>query len=178
MAELSTLARPYARAAFEFAVNAGTLDQWSNQLNLLSAVVAESKVASLLASPASTSEYQSEQLIAVCGKEVGAEVQNFVRVLADNKRLSLLPYVAALFAEFKANRERSVDVNIDTAFQLTKAVEKKLAVALSKKLERDVKVTSQVDESLIGGVVIRAADVVIDASIRGRLDKLAKAMNS
>jgi len=178
MAELSTLARPYAKAAFEFAVDASALDQWSAQLNLLAAIVADSKVANLLASPALTSEYQAEQLIAVCGDEVGAQVQNFVRVLAENKRLSLLPHVAALFAEFKSNRERSVDVNIDTAFALTKKVEAKLAAALSKKLERDVKVTSQVDESLIGGVVIRAADVVIDASIRGRLDKLAKAMNS
>jgi F-type H+-transporting ATPase subunit delta len=178
MAELSTLARPYAKAAFEFAVSAGTLEQWSTQLNLLAAIVADSKVAALLAQPALTTEYQAEQLIAVCGDEVGGEVQNFVRVLAENKRLSLLPHVAALFAEFKANRERSVDVSIDSAFALTATVEKKLAAALSKKLERDVKVSSQVDQSLIGGVIIRAADVVIDASIRGRLDKLAKAMNS
>ncbi len=178
MAELSTLARPYAKAAFEFAVDAGALDQWSSQLNLLAAIVADSKVAALLASPAQTTEYQAGQLIAVCGDELGAGVQNFVRVLAENKRLSLLPNVAVLFAEFKANRERSIDVNIDTAFALTATVEKKLAAALSKKLERDVVVSSQVDESLIGGVVIRAADVVIDASIRGRLDKLTKAMNS
>ena len=178
MAELSTLARPYAKAVFEFAVSAGTLEQWSTQLNLLAAIVADSKVAALLAQPALTTEYQAEQLIAVCGDEVGGEVQNFVRVLAENKRLSLLPHVAALFAEFKANRERSVDVSIDSAFALTATVEKKLAAALSKKLERDVKVSSQVDQSLIGGVIIRAADVVIDASIRGRLDKLAKAMNS
>ncbi|MEY3018765.1 MAG: hypothetical protein RL336_1900 [Pseudomonadota bacterium] len=178
MAELSTLARPYAKAAFEFAVGASTLEQWSTQLNLLAALVADSKVAALLAQPALTTEYQAEQLIAVCGDELGGEVQNFVRVLAENKRLSLLPHVAALFAEFKANRERSVDVSIDSAFALTATVEKKLAAALSKKLERDVKVSSQVDQSLIGGVVIRAADVVIDASIRGRLDKLAKAMNS
>jgi F-type H+-transporting ATPase subunit delta len=178
MAELSTLARPYAKAAFEYAVGASTLEQWSAQLNLLAALVADSKVAALLAQPALTTEYQAEQLIAVCGDELGGEVQNFVRVLAENKRLSLLPHVAALFAEFKANRERSVDVSIDSAFALTATVEKKLAAALSKKLERDVKVSSQVDQSLIGGVVIRAADVVIDASIRGRLDKLAKAMNS
>lgn len=178
MAELSTLARPYAKAAFEFAVDAGALDQWSSQLNLLAAIVADSKVAALLASPAQTTEYQAGQLIAVCGDELCAGVQNFVRVLAENKRLSLLPNVAVLFAEFKANRERSIDVNIDTAFALTATVEKKLAAALSKKLERDVVVSSQVDESLIGGVVIRAADVVIDASIRGRLDKLTKAMNS
>jgi F-type H+-transporting ATPase subunit delta len=159
-------------------VGASTLEQWSAQLNLLAALVADSKVAALLAQPALTTEYQAEQLIAVCGDELGGEVQNFVRVLAENKRLSLLPHVAALFAEFKANRERSVDVSIDSAFALTATVEKKLAAALSKKLERDVKVSSQVDQSLIGGVVIRAADVVIDASIRGRLDKLAKAMNS
>lgn len=178
MAELSTLARPYAKAAFEYAVDAGALEQWSAQLNLLGAIVSDKKVARLLASPALTAEYQARQLITVCGDELAAAVQNFVHVLAENKRLTLLPQVAALFAEFKANRERSVDVSIDTAFALTAAVEKKLAAALSKKLERDVKVSSQVDESLIGGVVIRAADVVIDASIRGRLEKLAKAMNS
>lgn len=178
MAELSTLARPYARAAFEYAVSTNALDQWLVQLTSLASVIADDKIARMLASPAFTTDHQATQVIALFGNDLSDSVQNFVRVLAENKRLALLPYVTALFAEFKSNREKSVDVNIDSAFALTATVEKKLASALSKKLERDVKVSSQVDESLIGGVVIRAADVVIDASIRGRLNKLAKAMNS
>ena len=99
-------------------------------------------------------------------------------MLADNKRLALLPEIAALYEQFKANREKSVDVEVATAFELDAAVKDKLATALSGKLERDVNVRTTIDKSLLGGVVVRAADVVIDGSIRGRLNKLAETMNA
>jgi len=101
-----------------------------------------------------------------------------VLVLAANKRLGLLAEIVALFEQFKAERERSVDVDVLSAFPLDTAAEQQLATVLKQKLQRDVKLTTRVDSSLIGGVVVRAGDTVIDSSVRGRLKKLAEAMTA
>lgn len=178
MAELSTLARPYAKAAFEFAVNANDLAGWSSQLSVAAAVSQSDKVTQVLNSPSLTSEQQAEQFISVCGEELSTNVQNFIKVLADNKRVSLLPEILALYDQFKSNREKSVDVEVATVFELDDAMQQKLSASLSRKLDRDVNLQTSVDKELIGGVVIRAADVVIDGSIRGRLAKLAESMNA
>ena len=177
MAELSTLARPYARAAFEYAVN-NDLAEWSEQLAVAAAVAQTDNMVKILTSPSLTSAQQAQHFIDVCGDVLSAKVQNFIQVLAENKRLPLLSEITTLFELFKANREKSVDVEVATAFELDAAIQEKLATALSSTLEREVTVQSFIDKSLIGGVVIRAADVVIDGSIRGRLNKLAEAMNS
>ena len=178
MAELSTLARPYARAAFEFAHGRGTLDSWSGALATAAAVSVEPRVARMLASPAHTAEQQAKSMIGLCGDDLAEDQRNFITVLAANKRLSLLPEIAILFDELKAEQERSVDVKVVSAFALEDSTQQTLAEVLSKKLERDVKVEAEVDESLIGGVLIRAGDLVIDGSVRGRLKKLSEAMNS
>lgn len=178
MAELSTLARPYAKAAFEFANQAGDLSVWSEQLTVAAAISQHEKVASLLDSPSLTSDQQAAQFIALAGDSLGEKCQNFIRVLAENGRLALLPQVAEQFDTFKSNREKSVDVEVETAFELDQATQDLLSQALSKKLERDVNLHSTVNQELIGGVLIRAADVVIDDSVKGRLAKLAEAMNS
>ncbi len=178
MAELSTLARPYAKAVFEFAVEANDLNGWSQQLATTAAVARTETMKKALGSPSLTSEQQADRFIQVCGNELTGKGHNFVKTLAENKRLLLLPEIFALFEEFKANRERSVDVEVATAFALKGAQEKKLAQALGKKLERDVNVKTVVDKTLIGGVLVRAADIVIDGSVRGRLTKLAELMNS
>lgn len=178
MAELSTLARPYARAAFEYAAQKDLLDPWASQLSLVAAVVSDERVLAVLTSPTLTSAQQATTLLEVCGTDVSSDVANFIHVLAENKRLPLFPQIAALFAQYKANREKSVDVVVQTAFEIDPAVEAKLSAALSKSLDREVKMTSTIDSSLIGGAIIKAADVVIDGSVRGRLAKLAEAMNS
>ncbi len=178
MAELSTLARPYAKAAFEFAVAAGDLAGWSKQLNVASAVSQAEAMIKVLASPSLTSAQQAEQFLSVCGQELTEKVQNFVKVLAENKRLILLPQIAELFEQFKANREKSVDVEVATVYELDEALQGKLAATLKAKLEREVNLQTTIDKDLIGGVVVRAADVVIDGSIRGRLAKLAEAMGA
>jgi F-type H+-transporting ATPase subunit delta len=178
MAELSTLARPYAKAAFEYAANADELTLWSAQLATAAAVACSEKMTKILSSPSLTTDQQATQFIAVCGDELASKAQNFIKVLAENKRLLLLPEISALFNEFKSNREKSVEVEVATAFELDAAIQEKLAKALSSKLERDVNVQTVINSDLIGGVVIRAADVVIDDSVRGRLNKLAEAMNS
>jgi F-type H+-transporting ATPase subunit delta len=99
-------------------------------------------------------------------------------VLAENKRLALLPEIAVLFEQFKANQEKSVDVDVVSAFPLEQAAADRLAQALRNKLQREVTINASVDQSLLGGVLVRAGDVVIDGSVRGRLEKLALAMNA
>ena len=116
--------------------------------------------------------------IELIGDELSAPVGNFVRVLADNKRLPLLAEIAAQFEQLKAQQEKSVNVEVASAFPLPDALADKLAQALRGKLQREVSINTVVDQSLLGGVVVRAGDVVIDGSVRGRLAKLARAMNS
>ncbi len=178
MAELSTLARPYARAAFEYARDSQQLPVWAQQLSTAAAVAADQRLKLVLSDPALTAEQQAKTLSDVCGDALGAHVRNFIAVLAVNKRLSLLPEIYSLFAQYKANQEKTVDVEVISAFDLADATRDKLAAVLGKKLEREVKVRTSTDRNLLGGVLIRAGDLVIDGSIRGRLNKLAAAMNS
>lgn len=178
MAELSTLARPYAKAAFETAVASSTLAQWSEQLHVAAGVCSDNTIHNVLSSPSLTAEQQAQTFIDVCGDALGDGQQNLVRILSENKRLPLLVEIAKLFDQFKAQREKSVDLNITTAFMLDEDAEQQLASAFSRKFEREVNVSSVVDKDLLGGVVVRAGDLVIDGSLRGRLAKLAEAMNS
>ena len=178
MAELSTLARPYAKAAFEFALAARDLAGWSKQLATAAAVAQTPTLVKLLNSPELTAEQRAKALLDVCGDALGTKVRNFVKVLADNKRLTLLPEIVVLFEQLKANQEKSVDVDVVSAFPLDTAATDRLAQALRGKLQREVTINASVDQSLLGGVLVRAGDVVIDGSVRGRLAKLALAMNS
>jgi F-type H+-transporting ATPase subunit delta len=178
MAELTTLARPYAKAAFEYAAANGVLDNWSEMLGLAAAVTGEAPVIELLGSPSLTTAQQQQSFVEVCGDALSEQAQAFIAVLAENKRLVLLPEIAALFDGLKAEQQKSVDVEVTSAFELDSATTEKLAKALTSTLNREVSVTTAVDNSLIGGVVVRAGDTVIDDSVRGKLSKLAKAMNS
>jgi F-type H+-transporting ATPase subunit delta len=178
MAELSTIARPYAKAAFEYARDHGQLSQWAEQLATASAVVADQGLQAALNDPALTAEQQARIFSDVCGDALGVQVRKFIEVLTANKRLTLLPEINLLFAQYKANQEKTVDVDVISAFDLADATREKLAAVLSKKLERQVNVRTSTDKHLLGGVLIRAGDLVIDGSVRGRLNKLAAAMNS
>lgn len=178
MAEWITLARPYANAAFNYAAEQNTLGEWLRQLQLAAGVAGNDKIKSVIASPSLTSEQQANTLIALCGDDLSEKVRNFIRALAANKRLPLLPEIAALFEQLKTQRENSVNVEIVSAFPLDNAMSDRLAQALRGKLQREVMINTVVDKSLLGGVLVRSGDVVIDGSVRGRLEKLAKAMNS
>jgi len=178
MAELITLARPYAKAVFEFADAAGDLATWSNTLAVSAAVAQEGAMQKTLANPSLTAAQKAEAFVSVCGDAISDKAANLLRVLSENKRLELLPQIAVLFEQFKSQREKAVDVHVETAFELSGDLEAKLAKALSAKLDREVTVQSSVDQGLLGGVVVRAGDTVIDGSVRGRLAKLAEAMNS
>lgn len=178
MAELTTLARPYAKAAFMYARDHGDLASWATQLKTLAVVSGYGKAKEIISSPALSSEQQTSALIGVCGDELDAKVKNFVELLAENKRLPLLPEVFTLFDALKTAQEQAVDVELTTAFELDDASQQQLADALSSKLARKVKVSTAVDSKLLAGVIIKAGDLVIDGSMRGRLEKLAKAINS
>jgi len=178
MAELTTLARPYAKAAFEFALAANQLQAWSEMLALAAAVAQQDGIGKVLGSPALTTEQKGSTFTDVCGDQLDDNARNFVLVLAGNQRLALLPNIRELFELMKANQEKTIDVAVTTAFELSDELENKLAEALSAKLDRNVKVRSELDKSLLGGAVIRAGDTLIDGSVRGRLASLAEAMNS
>jgi F-type H+-transporting ATPase subunit delta len=178
MAELSTLARPYAKAAFEYALDKNELAQWYGQLATAAAVAANEAMGAVLTNPSLTASQQAASLSDICGDALSPQVRNFIAILASNKRLALLPEIYALFAQYKANRERTVDVEVVSAFDLPESIQQRLAEALGKKLERQVKVQTSTDSNLLGGVLIRAGDLVIDGSVRGKLDRLAEAMNS
>ncbi|WP_096086637.1 F0F1 ATP synthase subunit delta [Agaribacterium haliotis] len=178
MAELTTLARPYAKAAFESALQDGALGNWSEALVLLAAVSAEETVAEAIASPQHTADEKAEAMIYICADKLNDKQQNFIKILAENDRLALAPEISTLFELFKANQEQSVDVNIETAFELTEAQLSALHAGLKKHLAREVELSTSVNSDLLGGVFIRAGDTVIDDSIRGRLNKLAGAMSA
>ncbi len=177
MAQLTTLARPYAKAAFSTAESAGELGAWSKSLGLLGGLVRDKKVSGFLSTPSRSTGEQAQMLIDLCGAELHTSVQNFVLVLASNKRLMLLPEIVQLFEQLKAEREKSVDVDVVSAFTMDQAATNQLATVLKQRLQREVKLTTSVDSSLIGGVVVRAGDLVIDSSVRGRLKKLAESMS-
>ena len=177
MAELSTLARPYAKAAFEYALGEGRTGQWSSMVAAAAAVSQQHKVADMLASPAATSEQIAATFCGLCGDVLDDGGRNFIQVLAGVKRLSLLPQISEQFDVLLAQQQQFVDVQLSSAFDLDEAQQREIADKLRKSLNKDINIHTVVDRNLIGGVVIRAGDLVIDGSVRGKLAKLAEAMN-
>lgn len=178
MAELTTLARPYAKAAFEFALSANKLQSWFEALEISAAVAEQDQVKKALGVSGLSAAQKASIFVQVCGETMDENQQNFIRTLASNKRLALLAYVKELFARMKAQQEKTIDVEVTAAYELPVDLINKLAQALSAKLDRKVSVQGSVDKSLLGGVVIHTGDMVIDGSVRGRLAKLAEAMKS
>ena len=178
MAELRTLARPYAKAAFQAAQDQQQLAQWSEVLTLAGQITANETVRQLLANPGADEQKKADLILATTELEVSEGIRNFFTILAENRRLALLPEIAALFNTYRADLERTVDIDVTTAYELSDEQQQKLAQALSTKLERQVSLAASMDKSLIGGVVVRTGDLVIDASVRGKLKKLAETLGS
>ncbi len=178
MAEPSTLARPYARAAFEHARERDALARWSGQLRLAAAVAATGAMARALGNPGLTARQQADALIDVCGDGLDDAGRNFMRLLSANKRLPLLPTISALFERDKADHEKTVAVTVHSAFELRDETLRALAGKLEDKLGREVRIETRVDADLLGGILIRAGDLAIDGSARWRLSLLSAAMNS
>lgn len=173
MADRLTIARPYARAAFEEARQVKRLGPWSEALAAAAATVRDPRVATLLGNPRVTTDELAQLVIGVTGSQLGAQGENFLRTLALNHRLAYLPEISTLFDELKDAAEGIADVIITSAAPLDGAQKERLATALEKRLKRNVRLHGEVDESLIGGAVLRAGDLVIDGSLRTRLERIA-----
>ncbi len=175
MAERITTARPYAKAIFAIARKGNTLANTAAGLRLAATVVADPRVSPLLGSPHVTPAQLAELVngIAIAGASLDENGRNFVTLLAQNRRLGFLPEIAALFEQMKAEVENAVDVEVTAAVPLTSDQESRYAAALQKKLGRSVRLHTKVDGSLLGGAVLKAGDLVIDASIKGRLERMA-----
>ena len=177
MAETITAARPYARAAFECAQEReGGLKQWSQMLQTMAAVAADRDMSVLLANPQIDDDVKIGLMLEACGDGVTQEGHNLMKLLAENQRLPALPDILSLFEEFRAEAEKTVHAQLISAFAVTDEQKDKITHALQAKLDREVVLECSVDESLIGGAVIRAGDLVIDDSARSQLAKLGAAL--
>ena len=172
MAELLTLARPYAKAAFAFASEQGATDNWSNALQMLSAAVQDEAFSAYLNRPELTPAEQVSIFAKVLGENQTQAVSNFLMLLADNARLALLPEIEAEYELLKSQNKNTVDVVIESAFPMTSVQEQLLTHALEKKFNAAVNVSVEVNPALIAGVVIRAGDQVIDDSALNKLEKM------
>jgi len=173
VAERATIARPYARAAFEEARGEQRLAQWSAALKVAAQVVQDARVENLLGNPHVTPEELAQLLIGIAGPDLGEHGANFVRTLADNRRLAYLPEIAAQFDTLKDAAQGVADVTVTSATALDETLQRKLSQALEKRLKRKVRLHCAVDPHLIGGAILRAGDLVIDGSLSTRLERIA-----
>jgi F-type H+-transporting ATPase subunit delta len=177
MAEAITIARPYANAVFALAQEKGELTAWSDLLAVLAQAVSEPEMQSIINSPAVSDEQAVSVLTDIAGDAVTPEVKNFLSLLAENDRLVLLADISLLFEELKAEAEKSMVADVVAARDLSAEQADKISAALKTRLGRDVTLNVSVDESLLGGAIIRAGDLVIDGSALGKLNRLASAIN-
>lgn len=177
MAENTTLARPYARAAFETAnsVEDG-LQTWSDQLGLAAGFAADPKLQAVLTSPEYDDQFKAKLMLDLCGDQLNEGGRNFISLLAENDRLEILPEIHAVYETLRADAQKTVEADVISAFELDDDQQEKIRKALSRKLQRDVVLNCSVDDALIGGVIVRAGDLVIDGSARGKLGQLAQAL--
>jgi F-type H+-transporting ATPase subunit delta len=178
MAEAATIARPYAKAAFTSARDMNALAAWSEALRFGSEFLAHSTVPDLLTDPRLDDDKLVGMFAGLGGNEIDAHWRNFIRLLAHNKRLEVLPEIAGQYEMLRAGYENELDVVVTSAVPLSEAHRAGLAAALQKRFRRAVRMTTAVDRGLLGGAVIRAGDLVIDGSISGRLQRLATELES
>jgi F-type H+-transporting ATPase subunit delta len=176
MAENITIARPYAQAIFSLAQEQSDLKGWSDMLQFAAAVAADPEMVAVINSPSFDSSQLAELFIDICGDKLNDAGKNMIRVLADNDRLSVLPEIVELFEQERAAVEGTVVAEVTSAVALNDAQQSSIAEALKKRLGRDVTLECKIDESLLGGAIIRAGDVVIDGSVVGKLEKLTSAL--
>ncbi len=192
--ERSTLARPYAEAVFRLALERKTLTVWSEMLQLAAAVAADPQVAALTDNPRVPRERFVAFFLDVCGdaqgsvsvaggrtpgatKKLDKDAANFIQLLSENHRLVLLPEIAALYEKLRAQAEGRVEAEVISASAVSDAQLKDIAVALKKRFGLDIDLSTRIDPALIGGIVIRAGDLVIDGSVQGKLRALATHLN-
>ena len=176
MAEKTTIARPYAQAAFEIAKIEGDLRAWSEMLQLLAVVVSDTAMQNLLGNPEISREKLVDLIQSICGDKLTAKGKNFVNVLAENGRLNVLTEIAEQYELQRAESEKTVEAEVTSAFPLSDAQKKQLVEGLKKRLGRDVTLVAKTDDSIIGGAIVRAGDLVIDGSVTSQLNKLSNTL--
>ena len=177
MSELTTIARPYAKAAFELAVEKGTIESWNDML-FFAGEVASNEQASAILAGLPTATAQAELFINLCAEQLNEQGQNLVKVMAENRRLIALPEVAHLFSALKADYDKEIDIDVISATPLAAAQQESLVAALEKRFARKVKLNCSEDTTVVGGLIIKAGDTVIDGSLRGKLNRLATTLQS
>ncbi len=176
MAQTTTIARPYAKAVFALAQDARDFDGWQRQLELLAGLAQEPTLRAALGNPKLAGADLARVLIEVTGEALSGAGRNLVTLLAQRKRLTVLPAILEQFSALRREAEKVVEVELVTAVPADASVQQRFASALEKKLGRSVQLHNSTDAALIGGAVVRAGDMVIDGSIRGRLAQLAVAL--
>lgn len=176
MAELTTLARPYAKAAFEHAIETKQLAEWSTMLCFAALVVADESMQQLLTSPHLTKEDQKNAMVKVCEESFDAKGINFIKLLAQNGRLLALPEIEVLFNFLRSEFEKTIEAQVTSATELSEKQITQLKQKLATKLGRQVEISVDVDADLLGGLIIQAEDLVIDGSVRGQLTKLSESL--
>jgi F-type H+-transporting ATPase subunit delta len=173
VAERATVARPYAKAAFEYARQAKAFAAWSGGLGAAAEILADVRVGALTKSPRLTGADLAGFINGLVGPKLDQGMQNFIAVLAENHRLLLLPEIFAQFETLRAAVENTIEVQVTSAVALDAAQAAKLSEALARRFKRQVRLQNSVDSTLLGGAVVRAGDMVIDGSLKGRLERLA-----
>jgi F-type H+-transporting ATPase subunit delta len=176
MAEAISVARPYAVAAFDEASKLGNLKGWSEMLQSAAESVVNPEVYALITSPRVTRSQLEGLMLALCGDKISAIERNFIKLLVESQRLVLLPEITAMFETMRAEAEKSVDVIVTSAFDLDEPQKQKIAAAMKKRMGREIRLSCKTDRELLGGIIIRAGDKVIDGSARTRLSELANAL--
>lgn len=176
MAEMTTIARPYAEAIFGRAVDSAQMVQWSDQLALLANLVNDEKVSEAMGNPRYTRDQKVGFMVTLCGDALNGEGKNLLKVMAENKRLSVLPMVAQQFEMLRHEREGILDATVVSAFSMDTAQIATLTQQLTKRFGQQVRVQVTVDAELLGGFSVSVGDTVIDGSVRARLQQMATAL--
>ena len=176
MAETITVARPYAQAAFMVATEQQALQEWSDMLGLLAGVASDAAMASLIESPELTETQLADLIVDICGDRLNDKGANFVRVLAANRRLELLPEIAALFEIQRQEAEGTIKAELVSAYPATDEQQARIIESLRRRLGKEIELSCSTDAGLLGGAIIRAGDLVIDGSVRGKLARLGSAL--
>ena len=171
MAELTTIARPYAKAAFDYAIENKSVDSWAEMLEFAGEVASHQDISPMLHG-AMAPKQLAEFFIGICGEQINVHGQNLIKVMAENGRLEVLPAVAELYAEFQNEWAKEVEADVISATELSTEKQATIAASLEKRLARKVKLNCSIDASLVAGVIIKAGDLVIDGSVRGKLSRL------
>ena len=178
MSELTTAARPYARAAYAYASENNSVTQWAEMLTFCAAVADDATMKAALDQPELNHQQKGDLFNQVCADKLNDQGKNFVKMLAENDRITLLPDIAVLFHHYQSEADGAVDAELISALDVSDQQVQAIAASLSKRLGKKVSLTTKIDETLIGGAVIRAGDMVIDGSVRGRLEKLSNTLSN